>query len=153
MDINSLLNTRQQVLNEALYGTGDMIMNILGHSQSLRLVISESSDTWNCIIPTLTQNTRYHSAIKGNKEEYFAQKMRHYLSELVTILLLTTGRYCWITLKVWTLSCGFWSSYPSMIYLCHIFSSWHWLIYYFPVQIAFVSGCYISIRYLEWKYF
>ena len=47
-----------------------------------------------------TQNTRYHSAIKGNKEEYFAQKMRHYLSELVTILLLTTGRYCWITLKV-----------------------------------------------------
>ena len=49
-------------------------MNILGHSQSLRLVISESSDTWNCIIPTLTQNTRYHSAIKGNKEEYFAQK-------------------------------------------------------------------------------
>ena len=55
VDINSFQNTRQQVLNEAVYGTGDMIMNILGLSQSLRPVISESSDTWtlNCIIPTL----------------------------------------------------------------------------------------------------
>ena len=51
VDINSFQNTRQQVLNEAVYGTGDMIMNILGLSKSLRPVISESSDTWTVSFP------------------------------------------------------------------------------------------------------
>ena len=41
----------------------------------------------------------------------------------------------------------------SVIYLCLIFSLWHWLIYCFPVQIVFVAECYISIGYLNTNIF